>query len=481
MPYKKITGLVPATAITDDDLLVVVDSPASGAATRKITWAQILAYFASGANTLTLGNAGLHLLDTDASHDLIVSPGSNLTADRTLTLATGDADRTLTLGGDVAFADAFATSGGHAVTLTTTGATAITLPTSGTLATTSDKLSAFAATTSAELAGVISDETGSGALVFATSPTLVTPTLGVATATSINKVAITAPASGSTLTIQDGFTLLVSGDSTVNQDVSTTANVQHAMLGAGVVPSYLLHLSQSTTDASIPIYAAYIRNWTTVTADGSRGNTGLYCDCTYQSVAAGVTNSGTVVGVNSSTRINTANFAGAVSTQQAVRALAGISNATSGASITNAYGYYALVYNSVAGTTISNAYGMYIDVTQNTGTIANRWGIYVDTGVLGGNYFSTNVGIGTTAFGSSATKTLSIGSGTAPTTSPADAFQMYSADQTAGNACPHFRTENGGIVKLFQQAAIADAAGGDEVAKINAILGVLRNAGLIGT
>lgn len=39
------------------------------------------------------------------------------------------------------------------------------------------KLNAFAATTSAELAGVISDETGSGALVFATSPSLVTPTI----------------------------------------------------------------------------------------------------------------------------------------------------------------------------------------------------------------------------------------------------------------------------------------------------------------
>jgi len=49
-----------------------------------------------------------------------------------------------------------------------------------------DKLSAFAATTSAELAGVISDETGSGKLVFDTSPTLVTPVLGVAAATSIN-------------------------------------------------------------------------------------------------------------------------------------------------------------------------------------------------------------------------------------------------------------------------------------------------------
>lgn len=45
----------------------------------------------------------------------------------------------------------------------------------------SGKLSQFAATTSSELAGVISNETGSGALVFATSPTLVTPLLGAPT------------------------------------------------------------------------------------------------------------------------------------------------------------------------------------------------------------------------------------------------------------------------------------------------------------
>lgn len=44
---------------------------------------------------LTVPNVGLHLLDTNASHDLIVKPGSNLTADRTFTLTTGDADRTL--------------------------------------------------------------------------------------------------------------------------------------------------------------------------------------------------------------------------------------------------------------------------------------------------------------------------------------------------------------------------------------------------
>ena len=46
---------------------------------------------------------------------------------------------------------------------------------------TSNNLSVMAATTSAQLAGVISDETGSGALVFATSPTLVTPALGTPT------------------------------------------------------------------------------------------------------------------------------------------------------------------------------------------------------------------------------------------------------------------------------------------------------------
>lgn len=52
--------------------------------------------------------------------------------------------------------------------------------------------------------------TGTGQFVFDTSPTLVTPTIGVATATSINKVAITAPATSATLTIADGKTATIS-------------------------------------------------------------------------------------------------------------------------------------------------------------------------------------------------------------------------------------------------------------------------------
>jgi len=56
-------------------------------------------------------------------------------------------------------------------------------------------------------APVWTTSTGTGSVVFATSPSLTTPTLGVASATSINKVAITAPATSATLTIADGKTL----------------------------------------------------------------------------------------------------------------------------------------------------------------------------------------------------------------------------------------------------------------------------------
>lgn len=85
-------------------------------------------------------------------------------------------------------------------------------------------LSQFAPTTSAQLAALITDETGTGLLVFSTSPSLTTPSLGVATATSINKVAITAPATGSTLTIADGKTLTVSNTLTfTGTDASSVA------------------------------------------------------------------------------------------------------------------------------------------------------------------------------------------------------------------------------------------------------------------
>jgi hypothetical protein len=64
--------------------------------------------------------------------------------------------------------------------------------------------------------------TGTGSVVLNTSPTLVTPTLGVASATTINKVTFTTPATGSTLTIADGKTLTASNSITLAGTDSTT-------------------------------------------------------------------------------------------------------------------------------------------------------------------------------------------------------------------------------------------------------------------
>jgi hypothetical protein len=57
----------------------------------------------SGTATISgkLANTSLRVADTDASHALVITPGSNLTADRILTITTGDAARTLTISGNV--------------------------------------------------------------------------------------------------------------------------------------------------------------------------------------------------------------------------------------------------------------------------------------------------------------------------------------------------------------------------------------------
>lgn len=95
--------------------------------------------------------------------------------------------------------------------ITTTGT--ISCPTCGV---TGSPLSQFAATTSAQLAGVISDETGSGALVFGTSPTLVTPALG--TPSALVGTNITGTATGFTAGAANA---LISATTTVNTSSAT--------------------------------------------------------------------------------------------------------------------------------------------------------------------------------------------------------------------------------------------------------------------
>jgi hypothetical protein len=58
---------------------------------------------------------------------------------------------------------------------------------------------------------------------------------------------------------------------------------------------------------------------------------------------------------------------------------------------------------------------------------------------------SGNLGLNTTTFGTSAAGVLSLGTGTAPTTGPADTVQLFSVDRSAGNTIPAVRCEGSGV------------------------------------
>ncbi|NBU23970.1 MAG: hypothetical protein EBS38_08760, partial [Actinobacteria bacterium] len=133
------------TAVTGSGSVVLATSPTLvtpniGAATGtslSLTGGSVTARAAATQDAVVLaGRAG-----GTSSYSVTITP-TTLSASRTLTLANGD---------------------------TTLQA--------GTMAITGGTLAQFAATTSAQLAGVVSDETGSGSLVFGTSPTIATPTI----------------------------------------------------------------------------------------------------------------------------------------------------------------------------------------------------------------------------------------------------------------------------------------------------------------
>lgn len=131
---------------------------------------------------------------------------------------------------------------------------------------TTDGLDQFAATTSAELAGVISDETGSGALVFATSPTLTTPNIGTPSAGTLTSCT-GLPTGGVTVSATDRLIGRVSASGGVAEEIPITDFVQtilddadaaavRATIGAGTGDGDALtsgHLGQfaATTSAQL--------------------------------------------------------------------------------------------------------------------------------------------------------------------------------------------------------------------------------------
>ena len=125
-------------------------------------------------------------------------------------------------------------------------------PLSGNLANcTFPNLSALSSSTSAHLRGIISDETGSGSLVFATSPTLVTPVLGTPSSGDLRNCDITnctfptlnQNTTGSAAKLTTARTIGgVSFDG--SSDISTSDDLQFGTLGIGTTSgSYTLNVN----------------------------------------------------------------------------------------------------------------------------------------------------------------------------------------------------------------------------------------------
>ena len=132
-------------------------------------------------------------------------------------------------------------------------------------------LASLNSSTSANLAGVLSDETGSGVVVFATSPTLVTPVLGVASATSINKLAITTPATAATLTIAGGKTLVVNNTVTFSGTDSSTLNI-----GGGGTLGSAAFTASSAYEVPLTFSSGVSRSANTVTLANTAVTPGSY-------------------------------------------------------------------------------------------------------------------------------------------------------------------------------------------------------------
>lgn len=171
---------------------------------------------------------------------------------------------------------------------------------------------------SGNLRGCVTDETGSGGgLVFATSPTLTTPVLGAATATSINGNTLTTGTwtvtGGSAKTLTFNNTITLSGtDGTTWTGASTSMtlaalNIQGQTLAGGAT---VTSLSQSTGNITVDCGARplqYITNGGayTITAPAADGSCILLS--TNNASAGAITFSGFSVGSSTGDSLTTTN------------------------------------------------------------------------------------------------------------------------------------------------------------------------------
>ena len=198
----------------------------------------------------------------------------------------------------------------------------------------SGNLSQFGTTTSADLSGIISDETGTGALVFATTPTLVTPEIGLATGTSAMLTANIGAAAGN-----------VSGNFTAGNFQSTgNVNTASALLTGTLTAPAITSTTTLTTKKIVETVVAIGNTGAAATIDLSLGT--VFTATLNNNATLTITNPGTV---SSFTLVLT-------------------NDATPGRSVAFAGGTFRAPNGSVNRTTTANAIDVWFFFTTNGGT-----------------------------------------------------------------------------------------------------------------
>jgi hypothetical protein len=209
----------------------------------------------------------------------------------------------------------------------------------------------LATPSSANLAAAVTDETGSGALVFATSPTLVTPALG--TPSALVGTNITGTAAG-----------LTAGN------VTTNANLTGAITSVGNATSLgsfsSANLAGALTDETGTGSAVFANSPTLVTpALGT------------PSALVGTNITGTAAGLTAGNVTTNANLTGAITSTGNATVLGSFSSANLAGALTDETGSGAAVF-ATSPTLVTPALG-----TPASGVLTNTTGLPISTGVSG--------------------------------------------------------------------------------------------------
>lgn len=250
-----------ATEITDSYSRSIKGGMLSNgtAGAPAFTWSSDLntGIFRIGADNLGIAAGGTKIIDVSTT---AVGITGALTATSFNGLTVSTSTGTLTV------ANGKTATVSNTLTFAGTDGSSVAFGAGGTVAYTANNLSVFAATTSAQLAGVLSDETGSGAAVFANTPTLVTPVLGAATGTSLQLSGLTASSAVATDASKNLVSVTNTGSG--NNVLATSPTLVTPVLGAASGTS----LSLSGLTASSAVATDGSKNLVSVTNTGSGNN-----------------------------------------------------------------------------------------------------------------------------------------------------------------------------------------------------------------